>query len=175
MAINLQPNLENELVLLRPLKSLDFEALYEVASDPEIWKLHQNPDRYKKEIFTVFFDGAMASKAAFGIIDKKTNTIIGSSRFRLHNTSDEAVEIGWTFLSKAYWGGTYNTSFKNLMIQHAFQYFRYVLFHVDHKNYRSQRAVQKLGAILVDKQGFLKHLSTTKETGITFMLDREIF
>ena len=120
MSINLQHTLENEMVLLRPLKFDDFNALYAAANDPLIWELHQNPDRHEKAVFREFFKDALDSKGAFAIIDKKTNTIIGSSRFKLHDKSTDAVEIGWTFLSKAYWGGIYNQSFKTLMIDFAF-------------------------------------------------------
>lgn len=58
------------------------------------------------------------------------------------------------------------------MIEHAFKNFRYVLFHVDQNNLRSQKAVQKLGGVLVSKDGSLKHLSTTVETGLTFVLTK---
>ena len=51
----LQPFLENENVQLVPLQENDFEALYEVASDPLIWEQHPSKDRYKIEVFTTFF------------------------------------------------------------------------------------------------------------------------
>ncbi|MFS4468013.1 GNAT family N-acetyltransferase [Maribacter sp. 2210JD10-5] len=173
MSINLQPILENSLVLLRPIRVEDFEALYKVANDPLLWKLHQNPDRYKKSIFKIFFKDAIHSKGAFVVIDKATDTIIGSSRFKLSESSEEAIEIGWTFLSRDYWGGLYNKSFKTLMVDYAFQYFKYILFHVDQHNLRSRKAVQKLGGVLIDKLGPLKHLSTVKESGITYVLVRK--
>lgn len=43
MTIALQPTLENEQLVLQPLKASDFETLYAVASDPEIWQ----QDRWK--------------------------------------------------------------------------------------------------------------------------------
>lgn len=85
MNINIQPLLENEKVILYPLQEKDFEALYAVASDPEIWKQHPNKDRWKKEVFETFFDGAMQSKGAFKIVDKATGNIIGSTRFYNYN------------------------------------------------------------------------------------------
>lgn len=170
--IDLQPTLENELVIVRPLLDKDFENLYHVASDAEIWKLHQNPDRFELAIFKEFFKNAMASKGAFAIFDKATKTIIGSSRYKRHENASNAVEIGWTFLSRDFWGGKYNKAFKHLMIIHAFKYFDYVLFNVDENNFRSQKAVKKLGGKLIDKSGLLKHLHTPKETGFTFVLDK---
>ena len=172
MKTHLQPTLENDLVLLRPVEVSDFNTLYAAANDPLIWELHQNPDRHEKAVFREFFKDAQDSKGAFAVIDKATNTVIGSSRFKLHNKSTDAVEIGWTFLSRAYWGGVYNQSFKTLMVDFAFQHFKYILFNVDQNNYRSQKAVLKLGGQLIDKQGPLKHLHTEKESGLTFVLKR---
>lgn len=169
---NLQPTLENELVLVRPLQEEDFQELYEVAKDPKIWELHQNPDRYTLSVFKIFFEEAMASKGAFAIVDKATGSIIGSSRFKLHPNAVDAVEIGWTFLGRDFWGGVYNTSFKRLMTAYAFEHFNYILFNVDQHNYRSQRAVKKLGGVLVDKKGPLQHLHTPTPTGVTFVLKK---
>ena len=69
--MNIQTILENDFVQLIPLEESDFESLYSVASDPEIWEQHPNKDRYKREIFQNFFQGAIESKGAFKIIDKK--------------------------------------------------------------------------------------------------------
>ena len=170
--VNLQPTLENDLVLVRPIRASDFEALYQVAKDPLIWKLHQNPDRWERDVFKDFFKGALDSRGAFVIVDKATQAIIGSSRFKKPENSEEAVEIGWTFLSRDYWGGVYNKSFKSLMIAYAFKHFNHILFHVDQYNYRSQRAVEKLGGELLNKKGSLRHLHTPKATGLTFILTK---
>ncbi len=171
--IDLRPTLENDIVLVRPLRIEDFEKLYQVACDPKIWELHQNPDRYELAVFKKFFKDAIDSVGAFVIIDKATNSIIGSSRYKLHEKANDAIEIGWTFLSRDFWGGTYNKSFKTLMINHAFKYFDYVLFNVDQNNFRSQKAVKKLGGELIDKLGALKHLHTIKETGLTFVIIKD--
>ena len=160
-------------MLLRPLQNSDFEALYQAANDPLIWELHQNPDRWQKSVFKNFFQGAIDSEGAFAIIDKISQDIIGSSRFKVHEVDKTAVEIGWTFLSRAYWGGRYNKSFKSLMIDHAFTYFDHVLFNVDHNNYRSQRAVKKLGGHLIDRKGEMGHLHTPKATGLTFIISKQ--
>ena len=53
--MNIQTILENDFVQLISLEESDFESLYSVASDPEIWEQHPNKDRYKREIFQNFF------------------------------------------------------------------------------------------------------------------------
>ncbi len=172
MIPNLQPTLENELVKVRPLRVADFQELYNVARDPKIWEQHQNPDRYTLPVFKEFFKGAMDSQGAFVIIDRMTHSIIGSSRFKQHPSASDTVEIGWTFLSRDYWGGVYNSAFKKLMIAHAFQYFDYVVFNINKFNYRSQKAVEKLGGQLVIKSSALGHLHTKDPEGLTFVITK---
>ena len=65
MNFSIQPTLENENILLVPLIEADFERLFEIASDPEVWKMHPNKERYKREVFENFFKGAIESKGAF--------------------------------------------------------------------------------------------------------------
>lgn len=141
----LQPTLGNERVLLRPLTEQDFEPLFEAASDPLIWEQH-TAERYKREIFSDFFKESMKSGGALVIIDKESEKIIGSSRYKPITKMDTAVEIGWTFLSRKYWGGEYNKVVKTLMIEHAFRFFDDVILYIDEENLRSQKAAEKISA-----------------------------
>lgn len=142
---NLQPTLEDDLVFIRPLLETDFEDLYQVAKDPLIWEQHPAWDRYKREVFEKLFQDFVESKATLIIIDKTSGAVIGSSRYNPVPGVDSAVEIGWTFLSRKYWGGKFNSAVKKLMMDHAFQFYNSILFHVGKENYRSQKAVEKLG------------------------------
>lgn len=144
----LPDSLKNEQIWLEPLRESDFERLYAVASDPEIWEQHPSPDRYKKEVFQKFFDGAVDSQSAFLIIDQETNEVIGSTRFYEYDKINKSIAIGYTFLAKEYWGGKYNSSVKKLMLDYAFQFAEKVYFHVGASNIRSQTAVLRLGAQL---------------------------
>jgi len=148
---DLQPTLTGNLIELRPLVQEDFDAVFAAASDPLIWEQHPENDRYKKEVFQRFFDGAIDSKGAFAIIERKSGRIIGSSRFCNLNPVEREVEVGWTFLERAFWGGQYNRELKSLMLDHAFRFVARVLFVVGEKNVRSQRALQKIGARFLKK------------------------
>ena len=146
--MNLQPtNLVSELVELVPLKQADFEELYAVASDPLIWEQHPNPDRYKKEVFEVYFKGAIASGGAFLIMDASTNEILGCTRFYDFNETEKSVLIGYTFFARSCWGRGINHAVKHLMLDYAFQFVDKVIFHVGANNIRSQKAMEKLGAV----------------------------
>ena len=147
MPFELQPTLIGELVELRPLREEDFEVLYAVASDPLIWELHPERDRYQKDVFRQFFRGAMESGGAFLVKDRNTGDIIGSTRYFGYDPERSEVEIGWTFLARSHWGGRYNAEMKRLMLDHAFQFVNTVIFLVGPQNFRSRRAVEKIGGI----------------------------
>ncbi|WP_212001812.1 GNAT family N-acetyltransferase [Chitinophaga sp. HK235] len=146
MNINTQPTLGNENLLLIPLQESDFEALYETASDEKIWEQHPNKDRWKREEFQRFFEGAIKSGGAFKIIDKKTGAVAGSTRFYDYNPSDNSIMIGYTFYATRYWGKGLNPVVKHLMLDYIFQYVDSVYFHVGASNVRSQIAMTRLGA-----------------------------
>ncbi|PXY40985.1 N-acetyltransferase [Flavobacterium cheongpyeongense] len=153
---NLQPDfLENEILRLIPLQEDHFEALYEVASDPLIWEQHPIKDRYQKDVFKSFFDGALSSKSAFLILDKSTGEVIGTTRFYDYNPEKSNIGIGFTFIGRKFWGGPYNRSAKELLIDYAFQRVNTIIFHIGTENFRSQKAVLKLGAVKINEIIFL--------------------
>ena len=142
-----QPTLKGELLELRPLRSDDFPALYAVASDPLIWEQHPARDRYKEEVFREFFRKAIESGGALVAVDRKDGRVIGSSRFHGYDVQCSEVEIGWTFLARSHWGGAYNLEMKGLMMRHAFRFVERVVFLVGPENWRSQKAVEKIGGV----------------------------
>ena len=142
---DLQPSLEGELLRLRPLRPDDFHDLYEVASDPLIWEQHPNSDRHERAVFEEFFRVALESGGALIALDSKDGRVIGSSRYHGYDSERSEVEIGWTFLARACWGGVYNREMKQLMLRHAFQFVKSVVFLVGPRNLRSQKAMEKVG------------------------------
>jgi RimJ/RimL family protein N-acetyltransferase len=147
MTFELQPTLRGELVELRPLRAGDFPELYAAASDPLVWEQHPASDRYREDVFREFFREAMESGGALVATDRETGRVIGSSRFLAYDEGDGEVEIGYTFLARSHWGGRYNGEMKRLMLDHAFRFVRSVVFLVGPENYRSQRAVEKIGGV----------------------------
>lgn len=139
--------LQNTILLANPLLETDFERLYQVASDPLIWEQHPNKDRYKRDVFEVFFKGAIESGGALLVHNAWTGEVIGCSRFYDLNESKKQLAIGYTFIGRKYWGSGYNTALKNLMLDHAFQYVDTVIFHIGAMNIRSQKALERIGAV----------------------------
>ncbi|WP_295637587.1 GNAT family N-acetyltransferase [Novosphingobium sp.] len=146
-----QPTLTGEGLLLRPLAPQDWDALYAVASDPLIWELHPAHDRWREPVFRDFFANALKFKGAVVVIDLANEAIIGSSRWQGFDPERSSVEIGWTFLARKAWGGTWNRELKRLMIGHALQHVELVEFQVGEANVRSRRALEKIGGRLTDR------------------------
>lgn len=152
MNFEIQSTLENEKIVLYPLLEKDFEDLYEVASDPKIWEQHPNKDRWKKEVFKIFFEGAIKSGGAFKIIDKTNGNIIGSTRFYDYDKQENSILIGYTFYSTQYWGKGINNSVKTTMLDYVFQFVSRVYFHIGADNIRSQIAISRLRTTKIGEQ-----------------------
>jgi RimJ/RimL family protein N-acetyltransferase len=144
---DLQPTLEGTLVALRPLRPEDHADLHAVASDPLIWAQHPDKTRCQEAGFAAFFREALDSGGALLITDLATGRPIGSSRFFGYSEGRSEVEIGWTFLARSHWGGACNGEVKQLMMRHAFRFVTGVVFFVSPVNIRSQRALEKIGAV----------------------------
>ena len=139
----------SDLLLVRPLRRSDFEALWAISSDPALWEQHPAKERAERPGFEQWFADAIASGGALVVLGRDDGEVIGTSRYdRLDDDASE-VEIGWTFITRRLWGGRHNGELKRLMLEHAFQSVRTVVFRVHSENIRSRRAVEKLGAQLV--------------------------
>ena len=149
MSFDFQPTLRGSLLELRPLRADDWDALFAVASDPLIWEQHPANDRYQEEVFRRFFSEALESGGALIALNRADGRAIGSSRFHGYDAEASEVEIGWSFLARACWGGRYNGEMKWLMLQHAFRFVDNVVFLIGAENRRSRRAVEKIGAVLI--------------------------
>jgi RimJ/RimL family protein N-acetyltransferase len=157
MPFDLQPTLKGDLLELRSLRVEDYLDLYAVAADPLLWEQHPNPERYRLEVFEVFFREALQSGGALVAFDARDGRCIGSSRFHGFDEAKSQIEIGWTFLARSHWGGTYNREMKRLMLRHAFQFVCSVLFRIGPHNFRSQKAIEKIGGAregsIIDSSG----------------------
>ena len=172
--------LENETVLLRSLDKGDVQGILEAVSFPEIW-LHMSTAMENIEDVNGFVDHALAMKekkteCPFVIIDKVSGQIIGSTRFMDIDDKHKRLEIGTTWLIPAYWRTSINTNCKYLLLQYCFEILKLqrVQIKTDHENYRSQKAIERIGAIkegvlrnhMIRKDGTIRHTvmySITKE------------
>ena len=170
--ISLQKPLENENVQLIPLKKEHFEELYNIASDPKIWEQHPNKDRYQREVFKNFFEGAMLSQGAFLIIDKNSGEIAGSTRFYAFDEDENSIFIGYTFYGTKFWGSKLNPQVKKMMLDYIFQYVDLVKFHVGKENFRSRKAMEKLGATKI-KEEEIAYFGEPEKTNFAYEIKKK--
>jgi N-acetyltransferase len=151
-----QPRLQGELITIRPYKAEDWDALLAAASDPLIWEQHPiqvnwNPENFKRSV-----DSALEDEGGLAVIDSSSGKVIGFSRYTTQFVDTGEVEIGWTFLARAYWGGRYNGELKRLMLTHALASWPTVVFRIGENNWRSRKALEKIGGTLMDRTQVVK-------------------
>ena len=147
--MNIKIKLENKNFIIKQLKNIDFNLLYNIGKNKKIWEQHPENDRWKKEKFNIFFNNGIKNEfGIYGIFDKSNNNIIGSTRFYSYNKIENSVKLGFTFLTPEHWGGKTNLQIKTLMLGYAFNYVENVYFDIGKNNIRSRKAIEKIGATL---------------------------
>ena len=165
--MNFNSHFEDSSISLLQIKKENFEELYLVASDPIIWEQHPENDRWKKEKFSIFYKNGLQNKFGFLLIfDKHKNKIIGSTRFYSYDKIDKAIRIGFTFISQEHWGTSINFQVKKMMLDYTFKYLDKVYFDIGINNFRSRKAVEKLGASL---------FSDNKRGNVVYILKKNQF
>lgn len=170
-----QPFLDGPTLLLRPLRPDDWDALFAVAADPLIWEVHPGHDRWQEPVFRVFFADALAHSGALVVIERASGRIVGSSRYQYFDPAGGgSVEIGWTFLERALWGGAANRELKRLMLEHAFRFVERVDFLVGEDNVRSRGAMTKIGGRLSERSS-VAEMALGPVRHVIFEITRESF
>lgn len=150
--MDLQPTLEGERLLLRPLRAGDRNALYAIARDPLLWIDHPESTRWREPVFDAHFATLLACGGSLAVIERASGAVIGVSRYQYGSPDDGGtIEIGSTFLARDRWGGATNRELKRLMLAHALRHVARVEFWAWQENARSCRALEKIGARLVER------------------------
>lgn len=164
------PNeISSENFLLRRLTKNDKAQLQKQASNPEIWALMPTK-RHLPEVFDPFFEQALKDRA-FAIIDKKTNEIIGTTRFYDDQPNNDSIAIGFTFITADYWGVGANGEIKQALLNYAFGYRNTVNFYIHAGNECSAKAIKNIGGIyqqdVENKFGKMWHYTIANPKPIT--------
>lgn len=147
-------------ITLREMKKEDAFALYEAAQEKEIWEhlkdfigSFDDAVRYVDEALALKQQGAVYP---FVIVHHATNEVIGSTRYMMIEPMHRRLEIGSTWLKKEYRGTGINTESKYLLLSHGFEqlFQQRIEIRTGHENFRSQRAIERLGA---KKEGILRN------------------
>lgn len=157
--------LESERLVLLPLKKEDFASLYDIGSDPLLWEQHPNKNRYELVEFRNFFKGALESNGAYKIMDNQHH-VVGCSRYYDYDANDNSIFVGYTFIGRAFWGKGLNQELKHLMINHAFKEVDIVRFHIGETNFRSQKSIERFGAVKTGEIAIAYYREPTRQNFI---------
>lgn len=145
---------------LIPLQESHIPALYETGREAVLWQHSAlrvaSLDDMRQLVLSFLRDQERGEALPFTIIDQNTEQIVGSTQFHTISHAHRNLEIGKTWLSPEVWGTHLNTECKYLLLCHCFEILEVlrVQFRTDARNVRSQRAIERLGAI---KEGILRH------------------
>jgi N-acetyltransferase len=149
--------LKGQRVELQPISLEHFDGLWEAAKPEEIWTYMATKVRNQVEMKQMIQSAIEArdkgSHYTFTVFNQ--NQIIGSTRFLDISTVHNSAEIGFTWYHPGVWGSNVNTECKYLLLSHAFDNWNLtrVQLKTDLRNQRSQRAIERLGAV---KEGTLR-------------------
>jgi len=152
--------LEGHGVRLEPLEAKHEEGLKAAAADGRLWELFFTsvpaPEQTKKYIEDAAEGQKRGEMLPWAVRDLKTNTLVGSTRYHDIIPAADRVEIGYTWYAQRMQRSHVNTACKLLLFAFAFEKIscRVVGLRTDNFNFRSQRAIEALGA---KKDGVIRH------------------
>ncbi|MBI4789582.1 MAG: GNAT family N-acetyltransferase [Chloroflexi bacterium] len=163
-ALKVEPvTLEGTLVRLEPPAENHIADLLVSGQATEIWEyLPFGPFKTAeewREAFVRWQEHATAGDSVpFVVIRRDNERAVGMTAYLDIQADNRGLEIGGTWLTPALWRTAINTECKYLLLRHAFETLGCIRVQLktDARNIRSQRAIERLGAV---KEGVLrKHM-----------------
>ena len=152
--------LEGHGVRLEPLEAGHLDGLIAAAADGRLWELWftsvPNAEQTPAYIAAALVGQQAGQMLPWAVRDLATGTIVGSTRYHDIVPSIDRVEIGYTWYSASRQRSHVNTACKVVLLTHAFETLgcRVVGLRTDNFNFRSQQAIEALGA---KKDGVIRH------------------
>ena len=158
--------LERDGIRLEPLTDDHADALNSAAADGRLWELWFTavpaPDRMPAYVATALQGQRDGHMLPWVVRDLSTGAIVGSTRYHDIVPAIDRVEIGYTWYAERCQRTHVNTTCKLLLFAHAFETLgcKVVGLRTDNFNFRSQRAIEGLGA---RKDGVLRHHAARRD------------
>ena len=152
--------LEGHGVRLEPLTLQHRDGLAAAARDGKLWQLWYTsvpePEKTQAYIETALAGQKAGDMLPWAVIEAKSGEVIGSTRYHDIIAAADRVEIGYTWYAKRWQRSHVNTACKVLLFEYAFEKIncKVVGLRTDNFNFRSQRAIEALGA---KKDGVIRH------------------
>lgn len=157
--IDFKTSIHSKQLYLRPMQLRDYEEMLPLCADTEMW-YYFTTDLSNKETLKAWIENAVDEIAcqkslAFTIVDRASGNIIGTTR--IGNISDfhRRLEIGWTWIAKAYQGTGANGHVKEILIDYLFRETEVlrIEFKTDVLNIPARKAMEKIGLV---QEGLLR-------------------
>ena len=162
--IDFNKTLETDKILLRPMHVDDADGFSKLTVDKDLWIYFTSDLSDKNELQQWIKTGVEDTKRlAFSIIDKHTNTLMGSTSIGNIAERDKRLEIGWTWLGRDFHGKGINDQVKYLLLSYCFDELEFlrVEFKTDVLNLPARNALKRIGAV---EEGVLRsHTLMTHE------------
>ena len=165
--IDVQPvALEGNGIRLEPMTEAHTEPLATAVADGRLWELWFTAIPSADEMETYISDGLKGQAAGhmlpWVVRDLASGTVIGTTRYHDIAADIDRVEIGYTWYANSRQRSHVNTTCKLLLLGHAFDTLgcKVVGLRTDGFNFRSQRAIEALGA---RKDGVIRHFGVRKD------------
>jgi RimJ/RimL family protein N-acetyltransferase len=149
----LGPVLEGQLVSVEPLTAAHEAALWEAASDPEVWRwmpsnAGSTPEHFHGWLERMLEDSKAGKQASFVTVERESGKAIGHTSYLALRPEHRGLEIGWTWLSPGSWRSGANIETKLLLLGYAFDELECIRveFKTDERNERSRKALEGIGA-----------------------------
>lgn len=158
-------SLLGKVVRLEPLSEAHLTDLAHIGLDDDIWRYMSYGFKRTEGEIRAWVQAALDKQGSgtdllFAVIDRSSARAIGATRYLDIRPNDLGLEIGGTWYGKEFQRTAVNTECKYLLLWHAFEVLGCVRvqFKSDLRNVRSQRAIERIGAL---KEGILRdHLVT---------------
>lgn len=173
--------LQGQTIELLPLEEAHFSELYTAASDKILWELIPT-DCSDKQVFYTTYHFALSERDAgrqypFVIRHTATNRLIGSTRFFEIYPADKKLEIGWTWITRDFWGTAVNLECKLLLLTYCFETLKTnrVQLKTKDTNLRSRKAIEKIGGVFegILRKDRIQSDGTTRNAAYYSILDDE--
>jgi N-acetyltransferase len=157
--------LEGRGIRLEPLADLHHDDL-DAAADGHLWELWftsvPSPGAMRTYIADALKGQAEGHMLPWAVRDLASGSVIGTTRYHDIVTAIDRVEIGYTWYAKTRQRTNVNTTCKLLLLAHAFDTLgcKVVGLRTDNFNFRSQRAIEGLGA---KKDGVIRHHAARRD------------
>jgi RimJ/RimL family protein N-acetyltransferase len=152
--------LEGYGVRLEPLSAQHEKGLAEAATDGRLWELWftsvPEPEKTRAYIDIALQGQKEGHMLPWVVRDAKSGTVLGSTRYHDIIPAADRVEIGYTWYAKRCQRTHVNSACKLLLFEFGFEKLscKVVGLRTDNFNFRSQRAIEALGA---KKDGVIRH------------------